>query len=432
MRKRWYTTALMGLLAIVATAASADKAAGQGMQQFAGDQAFFTGTPQPGPGQVRSAHLMDAHGQSAVVPAQYAASSYDAFGGASMNVEQCGPHYFDVSLEYLMLDRGEVFRNFQPFSFAGVNGPVVLSGDSLSTDIGSGFRIEGRYDIGALSVLEVGYSSVFDIEARADVNTLNPNPTFPDRLGALMSPFTSGGTNPNPGFNPGNLEDFEETDRAVYHALEYDSDYQTTEINYRRYWVGYSPRVTGTLLWGVRYSKLKEGFLFFSTGQDFDAGSASPAVDPNVPPRVGTAEYRIDTDNDLIGLQVGGDTWMTMRQGLRIGAEGKVGLFNNHYDIERSFATSDNGAEEFSERFAHNQVAFIAEGSLGIVADIWSSVSVKLGYEVHFLNSIAAVGDNFDPGSPYTSPGVPARVGKFYDQGNALYHGFHGGLEYVW
>ena len=35
---------------------------------------------------------------------------------------------------------------------------------------------------------------------------------------------------------------------------------QTAEMSYRRYWVGFIPRVSGTLLAGFRYTKLKEDF----------------------------------------------------------------------------------------------------------------------------------------------------------------------------
>jgi hypothetical protein len=66
------------------------------------------------------------------------------------------------------------------------------------------------------------------------------------------------------------------------------------------------------------------------------------------------------------------------------------------------------------------------------VADILPSWSLRAGYEVLFINSLVLAGENFNTASPYGLPGQATRVPFLFDQGNALYHGGHVGIEFIW
>jgi hypothetical protein len=186
-------------------------------------------------------------------------------------------------------------------------------------------------------------------------------------------------------------------------------------MSYRRYWVGYIPRVSGTILAGFRYTHLKETFTFTTIGE-------------------ASAESSTSAENSLAGFQTGGDMWIGLMQGLRLGAEGKVGIYNNHYNLNNRIETTPFGTTPPSlvERFTDNNVAFISEGSIDLVADILPSWSIRAGYEMLYLNSIVLAGDNFNTASPYGLPGQALRVPFVRDQGNALYHGGHVGVEFVW
>ncbi|MEM9185359.1 MAG: BBP7 family outer membrane beta-barrel protein [Planctomycetota bacterium] len=409
-----------------------------------------------GAGAVRAFHpgdpLVDAHGDPAVIPAQYCPPGGGGYGsgyggGVGYGVDQVGPHYFDIAVEYLSLQRDSIFDgtvNFTSLGFndTGVAPNIVLSSDDISGEYEPGFRITGRYDVGPLSVLEVAYTGLFDMNSSA---SFTDPAAVAGEVNALFSPFTNFGDGflPDPavdplegGFNPADLEEFEETDRATTHSLSYTSDLQSAEISYRRYWVGYSPRVTGTLLAGFRYTKLKESFRFNTVGNDFAPGTTQPDPPAAIvqPTGVGTSSTQLISDNDLAGFQMGGDMWVGIIQGLRVGAEGKVGLYNNHYTIENTFSTSD-GSPAFTETARNDQAAFISEAKIMLVADVLPSLSVRGGYEVLFMNSLALVGDNFNTGSPYASALIPAdsqRTAFLLDQGNALFHGWNIGFEYIW
>jgi hypothetical protein len=153
---------------------------------------------------------------------------------------------------------------------------------------------------------------------------------------------------------------------------------------------------------------------------------------------VESADYSVTTRNALAGFQTGGDVWLHVTQGVRIGAEGKVGIFNNRVKLKNYMASTPPIAsepEEFqavAEVFRNNQVAFLTEASVDIVFDVLPSWSLRAGYEVLYMNSIALAGENFNTGSPYGLQNQVPRVPFFADQGHALYHGAHAGLEYIW
>jgi hypothetical protein len=287
---------------------------------------------------------------------------------------------------------------------------IVLSTGQLDYDYETGFRIIGRFDLGPLSVLEFGYTGIYDWESSASFTDQNP---IDGDTGNLFSLFSEFGTNPAAvAIENGPMP---ETERSITQSISIDSDLQTIEMSLRRYWVGFIPRISGTILAGFRYTKLKEDFYFSSSGEAAQI-------------------YSTRADNDLAGFQAGGDFWVGLMQGVRIGAEGKVGLYNNHYTLDNNILTSPLGTTPptLSERFADNEVAFISEASVDLVFDILPSWSIRGGYEILFLNSIVRAGENFNTASPYGLPGQAPRIPFVNEQGDNYYHGGHLGLEYIW
>lgn len=322
------------------------------------------------------------------------------YGGGG--ADQCGPHYFDLSAEAVFLQRSEIFDRQVDFTSINIAGPIVLSSSDLDSGYQPGFRLMGRYDLGALSLFEVGYTGVFDFDDSA--SAVDPSPVSPTQ-GNLYSLFSEFGTNP-----PGGVG-MDETEQAVRQSINWESDLQTVEMSIRRYWVGYNPRVTGTLLAGFRYTWLDEKFQYDSIAN-------------------GEFLYQTDTSNSLLGAQLGGDVWVCIRQGIRLGAEGKAGIYNNHYKLDTLVGTDD--ALLVDEYFEGDEVAFIGESRVTLVADLLPNLSFKAGYEVLWLNSIVNAGDNFNTASPYGLPGQEPRVPFVDNQGDAFYHGGNIGLEYVW
>ncbi len=267
-------------------------------------------------------------------------------------VDQRGPHYFDIRAETVFLQRDKSFGRNVDFTAMNVGGPVVLSSSQLNIeDTNWGFRVMGRYDICPLSVVEFGYTGIFDWDAHASFT----DPT--NNLYSLFSRPSPGtglfGTSPVGVSLPGGPNP--ETERANTQSIDLSSDLQTAEISYRRYWLGYSPRISGTLLAGFRYTRLNEQFTFASQG--------SEPIPQTVSPLAGL-QYSESCDNNLAGFQTGGDVWISLFQGLRVGSEGKVGIYDNHSQLFNRITTTPEGVQPPSqfEKFTDDRPAFIGEG----------------------------------------------------------------------
>jgi hypothetical protein len=363
---------------------------------------------QAGPGGFSGPYPMGAGGTAPPV-------GYDLMSDVGVEgymVDQRGPHYFDLRVEAVHMTPEETFGPDVDFTILNLNGPIVLTSRQLDYDFETGFRVLGRFDLCPLAVLEFGYMGIYDWGDSASFT--DPNPIDPiTGTGNLFSLFSDFGTNPPTVAVQGGP--MPETERSITHSIVIDSQLQTAEMNYRRYWVGFLPRISGTMLAGFRFTRLSEDFTFSTRGE---AG----------------LDYSTLAENDLAGFQTGGDVWIGLMQGLRIGAEGKVGIFNNHYELDNIITTIPLGTTPPSlvERFDDHEVALISEASFDVVADILPSWSIRAGYEVIFMNSVLRAGENFNTASPYGLPGQRPRIPFVAEQGEAFYHGGHAGLEFIW
>lgn len=308
--------------------------------------------------------------------------------------DQCGPHYYDFSADFLYWRRDRAAEPPIPFMSQGVGGPVVLSTGDLDMDYEPGFRVTGRLDLGPLAFVEASYFGTFFWEESAQAMG----------TGDLFSVFSDFGTGVT----------FDEVDGVDNARIELESELHSSEITWRRYWIGWHPAVTGTWLMGARWVRLTEDFAFQTSMQQ------DPAT---------FMDYRVATENDLVGFQTGGDIAVCLRQGLRLVGTGKVGIYNNRAK-QTTRVEATTVPPNFVENAKSNTAAFVGEGGVGLVADILPSFSVRAGYEVLYLNSVALGANNFNAVPPFEGGGP--RLPFVEDEGRALYHGFYGGLEYVW
>ncbi|HEX6960327.1 MAG TPA: BBP7 family outer membrane beta-barrel protein [Lacipirellula sp.] len=360
--------------------------------------------------------FMNVHGDSIVMPASYCepamgyGGAYGAmcpddgsgygncagadFGGASYP-DQCGPHYFDIYAGAIVLDREDAFEDVPPLGTITSGGDFILDPQELSEDEEYGFELAARLDLGPLSVLEAKYFGLLSMGFDETVRSVDVAPMGADF--SLQSVFNEYGQ------LAGGIDGLSEG--SVY-TLDLESDLQSTELSYRRYWVGYNPRVSGTYLAGFRYLRMTEAL-------NFDAVAAG-----------GTSNLNWEADNDLVGAQIGGDGWICLRQGLRLGMEGKAGIYNNRWEYQHVTSIPDADFTNANVFANDNQVAFAGETSVDLVADILPSFSIRGGYRVLYMSSLVTVGNNINPADPTSA--------LVFTQDDALYHGFHGGVEYIW
>ncbi|TWT48462.1 BBP7 family outer membrane beta-barrel protein [Botrimarina hoheduenensis] len=355
-------------------------------------------------------------------------ASLGAFGpGAAMNTEQCGPHYFDFAAEYVQYTLNDDVLGgstvFSTFGFANTPGDVAnqraITGGDLDAGTSNGYRLIGRFDVGALSVFEASYTGLYGANAEAVAlgGSANPNPAT-QTLFSVFSGFGTAITGPDAP-NPSLGGDFEETDNALEHRLRYESELHTGELNFRRYWVGFNPRVSGTWLVGFRYTSLEESLGFYSRA----AVGANP---PNVAGTPKSINAVFEADNRLAGVQAGGDGWITVLQGFRVGGEFKLGLMSNDFQVSAATAASD-GTPSSVLGFEGSEVAFLTEAKLMGVVNLTPSLSLKGGYELLYISDVVRAGEGFLTGAgPYsTAPPV------LTNDDEVFYHGWHVGGEYI-
>ena len=363
---------------------------------------------------------MDVHGKPVVLPASYCQTCPPGMGGAGMGgvygdpmavdfggyaQEQCGPHWFDVSAGALFLQGEDFFEGVGPFTAPeGVGTPQRANDPSLGFgEYEPGWEIAVRFDIGPLAVIEAAYLGSYDItySESAQSNFLSDPNDAP--LFGVFSNFGTGTLVPG-------------IDDGIVHSVNYEADLQSTQINYRRYWVGHRPSVSGTYMLGARYWRFTDDFVF-----------SSQALDIPTPPSTAILEW--NGENDLVGFHFGGDAWICLRQGLRIGTESTVGIYNNRFKVSNSgtfVANNPSPPSDYANSLDGNQVAFATEARAQIVADILPSWSLRGGYRVLYISSLATAENNIQQDL------AAAAAPTFYTQQGLLFHGFEGGLEYIW
>ena len=369
-----------------------------------------------GPAAAGGDQFIDAHGNPIIMPASYMGpgGGYCPPGPADMcaygdpmavdfggySQDQIGPHYYDVTFGAVFIMPETLFDGVGPLASvtAGPNAPRILDPSDSIDDYTPGWQIGFRYDLGPLSVFEANYMGVYDFGFNQRVSSVDVTTNPPGQDFQLFTVFSNFGV-PTP---------LDGVDDGSVYALEYDSDLQSTELSYRRYWVGHSPRVSGTYLLGFRYVRMTERL-------DFDIEALG-----------GDSDLVWATANDVLGFQLGADGWLGLRQGLRIGCEGKAGVYNNRFEFTGTgdFPNVGTSPADYSVTTDGNQVAFVGEAGVNVVADILPSWSLKGGYHVYYLDNLATVAGNID-----RSSFIPAVVNS---ESDVLYHGFSASAEYIW
>ena len=135
--------------------------------------------------------------------------------------------------------------------------------------------------------------------------------------------------------------------------------------------------------------------------------------------------YQLKADNDLLGVQGGGDLYLCLTPRFKIGAEVKAGVYGSHSKQRTNvFCTS---CEPLRERDSVSDAAFLGDGGVIGLYRISPRLTLRGGYQVLYVDGIATAVDNFNTESPFT-----ARTSFVDNGGNAFVHGSNLGLEWTW
>jgi hypothetical protein len=182
---------------------------------------------------------------------------------------------------------------------------------------------------------------------------------------------------------------------------EYDVNYrsllQGAELNRRRAW---SDRFTGLI--GFRFIELREQFNIQSPAGNFSSS----------------------TDNDMYGLQIGGDIRLFDFRYTSIVATLKGGVFYDNADV---YADALNPATNENMTFVddEDEVSFVGEVMLGALVPMGPQAHLRVGYQMLHLNNVGLAPDQVFSYSIFDGQGT-------LDTSQVWYHGAYIGMELFW
>jgi hypothetical protein len=312
--------------------------------------------------------------------------------------------WYDIAVDGMMLQRENAGRNVA-FASDGIGGPIVLQTDDLDFEEEPSFRFSAAFQAGPGSNYEFTYYGLFHYSDRAFVNS--PGDT-------LFSVFSGFGLAPPNGFA--------ETDSSDFQQIVYTSTFDSFEVNFRQRWMSANCRYQGSWLIGARHFMLDEEFQYL-TSSSFNSPTPAPAQ----------ATFDVVTFNNLTGMQVGGDLWICLIPGLRLGAEAKAGVYYNDMDVNTDIAATTTPVG-FREELDQNDVALLGDASVYLTYRLTYQWTARFGYHALYVEGVALAGENFNTTPPAilfpTAPGT--RVPTVNDDGEIFYHGWFGGVEFMW
>ena len=135
--------------------------------------------------------------------------------------------------------------------------------------------------------------------------------------------------------------------------------------------------------------------------------------------------YRLKTDNDLIGAQMGTDLFFCLTPRFKIGGEVEAGVYGNNARQRTNIECPDWVG--LKERNHDTDVAFIGEAGVSALFRVTPRLTGRAGYQALFVDGVALGVDNFNTASPFT-----ARTSFVDNDGNLVMHGATVGFEWTW
>ncbi len=261
---------------------------------------------------------------------------------------------------------------------------IVLESDGLNEDFSyePGYRVEGTFIVNNTTSFEATFLQIFEWDTSEEVDT----------NGTLQFPFERAGY----------ANDFTSAQKARAH---YETNFLTAEFNY---WEAITPRNNNyfsfSAIFGTRYVHIGEEFKLTYTKS------------------TNASDYKVSTENDLIGVQVGGDLQWNPTRKLSWDLFVKIGGYVNL--DEQKTLLRDNNNTTVIQSFHVNRTrgTFIADGGLGALYRIKPWLNFHAGYEVFYLAGVALAPSQLSTKKHTTTSG------EIIDNDNICIHGFWVGL----
>lgn len=332
--------------------------------------------------------LMDVLWDNYVTPFEYAGS----IDRRLMTTLAYDSQYFQINAEAVSLSREDsndsfAVTNLGPSAVPGVaDNPVLSTGQADLTTEEAGFRIAGRINMFHSMQLEATYMGQVQWGNTANVTDAGNN------LFSIVTGFQLTAP-PTVGWNLASIQ-----------SISYRSQLDTFELNTRWPWWDTNHPLTGAWIMGVRYLVLDERFVHSgTTGTD-------------------SAFFQVDTANDLVGFQIGGEFLTAAHAGVIVGGDLKAGVFGNAASSATRFGDTVSGTTTVEPKVRQTQLAFVAEANLSVQTQLYRGWYFRGGYTGMYINGLALGPDAF-------RASVISGIGAaFPTTGSVFAHGAFGGF----
>lgn len=337
------------------------------------------------------------------------------------------PRWFDVYAGTMVLQREASLNGF----FTAVQDPITgeFARDTLisqNTANGQQMRTSDldlnqlRAGLETIVALQTGPGS--SLEARyfglnnwSDTQSLEVLPrNLPP---TLFSAFSQFGTDPVGGFD--------DTDRSFTHTISYDSTIHNGEVNFRRAYAPAADWLQGSLLAGLRYIDLNEKFRFATVGAENNTFQFDELRFSN---------FDVVARNRMFGVQIGGDLWLNVMPGIKLGVETKGGILGNQHEVEHLLVA--NSIARGFESLNDDEATFLTEFSATMLYRLSYSWTLRGSYNLLYLDNVALAPSNFNVRDYSNGVGggafTAARAPSIDVDGEIFYQGFSIGGEYTW
>ena len=173
---------------------------------------------------------------------------------------------------------------------------------------------------------------------------------------------------------------------------------------------------------GVRYFDMDEQAKFTARGENNNTAA-------NNGPRF--LDYTVNTQNSLVGFQVGGDLWYNVIPGVKLGVEGKTGIYNNRAH-QNTAIFANSLPNTVTEEVLSNRAASVTQISPQVSYRLNHSWAFRSAYQAIYVDHVALATDNFNVAPPNQFGLNAGRVASINNDASIWLQGFSLGAEYTW
>ena len=204
---------------------------------------------------------------------------------------------------------------------------------------------------------------------------------------------------------PGGFLQTQDHKKTQVMAWDYASQLYNAEVNVR-----WQPWARVTML---------AGFRFVDLGEDLQG---------TLPPQRTVPFWDTHTRNYLYGFQIGADGKLCEYRRFSLDIVAKAGLFDNVADETAGVSIYRT---VYGESATTTHAAFVGEIDLACRYQIAPTLSLKLGYEVLWLEGVAFAPGQIPETKSYTIAPVSLQALGVDSRSGVFYHGATAGLEFV-